>query len=270
MYGIGLRTQHFSHLSQVLETDPKQIKIDWFEGITENFFDTEGRPLQILEKVRHDFPVGLHGVSLFIAAAEPLDLEYLVKVKKLYQRIDPLVVSDHLCWTGHQTQNLHNLLPIPYNDESLNFLIPRIQKVQEVLGRQIALENLSAYFDLKTTTYTEWDFLRNLAQKSGCKILLDINNIYVNSVNLKFDPYVYIDSIPNELVAEVHLAGFTDMGTHLFDTHSCPVLPEVWKLFQHKIKSGLKAPVLVEWDEDVPDYAVVEAEALKAKGFSHG
>ena len=266
MFGVGLRHQHFPHL---LESDPKSLKVEWFEGITENFFDTEGRPLHVLEKIRRDFPVGLHGVSLSIASSEDLDFKYLEKVKRLYERIDPMVVSDHLCWTGHSKSNLHNLLPIAYNEESLKHLIPRIQKVQEYIKRPLALENLSAYFDLKSSTMTEWDFLRTLALSAGCKLLLDINNVYVNSQNHQFDPYTYVDSIPDHLVSEIHLAGFTDMGTHLFDTHSCPVWEPVWKLYQHKMKN-LNVPVLVEWDEDIPDYHTLENEMLKARELARG
>lgn len=270
MFGIGLRHQHFSQILERLEQGPESIQLDWFEGITENFFATEGRPIKVLERVRRDFPVSLHGVSLSIGSSENLNLEYLEKIKRLYQRIDPLIVSDHLCWTGHRDNNLHNLLPIPYNDEALNYLIPRIQKVQEVIKRPLALENLSAYFDLKNSTYTEWDFLRTLAERSGCKILLDINNIYVNSVNHGFDALEYLKAIPNELVAEIHLAGYTDMGTHLFDTHSCPVWPAVWELYKSKMAAGLDVPVLVEWDEDIPDFDTVVAEALKAREIKEG
>lgn len=270
MYGIGLRHQHFSHLLDQLAANKSAIQIDWFEGITENFFDTEGRPIKVLEKVRRDFPVGLHGVSLSIGSDEELNMDYLKKAKELYRRIDPILISDHLCWTGHKNRNLHNLLPIPYNNVTLDHLVSRIQKVQDYFGRSIAIENLSAYFDLKTSTYHEWDFLKLLAERSGCKILLDLNNIYVNSVNHSFNPFEYIDSIPNHLIAEIHLAGFSDMKTHLFDTHSCPVWHEVWDLFKHKHESGLSVPVLVEWDEDIPDFEVVEAEAMKAKTIVEG
>lgn len=262
MFGVGLRHQHFP---QLLASDPRSLKVDWFEGITENFFATEGRPLQVLEQIRREFPVGLHGVSLSIASAEDLDLDYLKKVKALYDRIDPIIVSDHLCWTGHKNRNLHNLLPVAYNDETLAYLVPRIQKVQELIARPLALENLSAYFDLTTSTMAEWDFLRTLARKSGCKLLLDLNNVYVNARNHGFDPRTYVDAIPNDCIAEVHLAGFSDMGTHLFDTHSCPVWDPVWDLFAHKWQSGLDVPVLVEWDEDIPAYDTLEAEAMKAR-----
>lgn len=265
MFGVGLRHQHFPYLLKALETGPQEIAVDWFEGITENFFETEGRPLQVLEKIRRDFPVSLHGVSLSIASSEDLDLEYLKKVKTLYKRIDPLIVSDHLCWTGHKNRNLHNLLPIAYNEESLKWLVPRIQKVQDFIGRPLALENLSAYFDLHTSTMTEWDFLAALSKTSGCKLLLDINNVFVNSINHKFDPQVYVDAIPDSAIAEIHLAGYSDMGTHLFDTHSCQVWPGVWDLYRHKMRNGLHVPVLVEWDEEIPDFPVLRAEATKAR-----
>ncbi len=265
MFGIGLRHQHFTHLLQTLEVSPQSIKVDWFEGITENFFDTEGRPILVLERIRRDFPVGLHGVSLSIASEEEVDFEYLAKVKKLYDRIDPFITSDHFCWTGKKTTNLHNLLPVSYTNETLNILIPKIQSVQDYLKRPLSLENLSAYFSFKNAEYTEWDFLRILAQKAGCKLLLDLNNVYVNSVNQNFDPYIYVNAIPDELISEIHLAGYSDMKTHLFDTHSCPVWPNVWKLYKSRMKSGLKVPVLVEWDEEIPEYSIVEAEAIKAR-----
>jgi uncharacterized protein len=268
MFGIGLRHQHFAHLLQTLEVSPQAIKVDWFEGITENFFDTEGRPIQVLERIRRDFPVGLHGVSLSIASDEELDFDYLKKVKKLYDRIDPFITSDHFCWTGKKNSNLHNLLPVSYTNETMDLLIPKIQAVQDFLKRPLALENLSAYFGLKNADYTEWDFLRILAERAGCKLLLDLNNVYVNSVNQKFDPYTYVNSIPDNLISEIHLAGFTDMKTHLFDTHSCAVWPAVWELYQSRMKSGLKVPVLVEWDEDIPEFEVVEAEAMKAKSLA--
>jgi len=260
MIGVGLRHIHFPYL----ETKP-QTTVDWFEGITENFFDTEGRPLKMLEAIRRDYPVGLHGVSLSIGSAEELDFEYLKKTKVLYERIKPAVISDHLCWTGHKNRNLHNLLPLSYNQATLNYLVPRLQTVQEFYNREICIENLSAYLDMRDSDMTEWDFLRELAKKSGCKILLDINNIYVNSQNHQFDPYKYLDAIPDHLVGEMHLAGFTDMGDFLFDTHSRPVFPDVWKLFQHKIKNIKKTPVLIEWDEDIPEFSVLEAEAQKAR-----
>lgn len=262
LFGAGLRHEHFSYLME-----KPQTKIEWFEAITENFINTRGRPFEVLMEVRKDYPVSLHGVSLSIGVAEELDQSYLKKLKELIEIVDPLLVSDHLCWTGFAKNNLHNLLPLPYTKETLNFLIPRIQRVQEFLGREIALENLSAYVESSESTYTEWDFLREVSKQSGCKILLDINNIYVNSQNYGFDPKVYLDAIPDEAVAEIHLAGFSEMEDFLFDTHSTHAHPEVWKLYEHKTKTCKKAPTLFEWDEDIPDFAVLEAEVEKARNI---
>jgi len=261
-FGVGLRHQHFPYL-----IDRPQTSVDWFEVISENFMTTRGYPSEVLENMRKDYPISLHGVCLSIGSYDELNLDYLTKLKDLIKRVDPFLVSDHLCFTGLEKNNLHNLLPLSYNDETLNYLVQRLDKVQNFLGRQISLENLSAYFSISDSTYTEWDFLRNLAEQSGCKILLDINNIYVNSENQKFDPYKYLDAIPSELVSEIHLAGFSDMGEFLFDTHSTFVHDNVWKLYQYKIKDAEAIPTLIEWDEDIPDFQVLEAEMLKAKNI---
>jgi uncharacterized protein (UPF0276 family) len=258
--GVGLRHQHFPYLEENPTTS-----IDFFEIISENFMYTRGRPFEFLQKIRKDYPISMHGVSLSIGSYAELDFNYLAKLKELIDIVDPFIVSDHLCWTGLKENNLHNLLPLPYTDKTIDFLSEKIKKTQDYLKREICIENLSAYFSLKESTITEWDFLRILAEKSGCKILLDINNIYVNAINQKFDPYTYLDAIPMSHVGEIHLAGFSDMGDYLFDTHSAPVFKEVWKLYDHKIKEGSNIPTLIEWDEDIPDFPVLEAEALKAK-----
>jgi uncharacterized protein (UPF0276 family) len=262
MIGVGLRHQHFPYLSESPET-----KLDWFEVISENFMNTEGYPMEMLLKMREHYPISLHGVSLSLGSHAPFDQEYLKSLKELIKRVDPFIVSDHLCWTGLPESNLHNLLPLSYDDENLNYLSDRINFVQEFLGREILVENLSAYFSLKDSTYTEWEFLRELAKKSGGKLLLDINNVYVNSVNQKFDPYEYINTIPDNAIGEIHLAGFSDMGDYLFDTHSTFVCDEVWDLYSHKIKNNAHIPTLVEWDEDIPEFPVLEAEAMKAKAL---
>lgn len=258
--GVGLRPLHYPYL----ETKPRTA-VKWFEVISENYMDTEGRPLKMLEFFRQDYPISLHGVSLSIGSESGLSRPYLEKLKVLIDRIDPFQVSDHLCWTGLPEANLHNLLPVVYTQETLKKIVRHVDEVQTFLGRQIALENLSAYFSFRSSTYTEWDFFREVALRSGCLLLLDINNIYVNSVNQKFDPLVYLDAIPSSLVAEIHLAGFTDMGDYLFDTHSAPVFPQVWDLLKKKIKDYRHIPLLVEWDEDVPEFPVLEREALLAK-----
>jgi hypothetical protein len=222
----------------------------------------------MLELVRRDRPVSLHGVSLSLGAVGELDQKYLKAQKELIHLIDPFLVSDHLCWTGLSNKNLHNLLPLPYNHEALAHVVSRIQKVQDFLGREIAVENLSAYVEIKEGDFTEWEFLVEVAKRSGCKLLLDINNIYVNSVNHQFDPKTYLNAIPENLVAEIHLAGHTDTGEFLFDTHSKPVCSEVWELFKSKsLEFSHSVPVLVEWDEDIPPYQRVVEEAQKAKYY---
>jgi uncharacterized protein (UPF0276 family) len=268
-FGVGLRHQHFPYLTQ-----KPQTSVDWFEVITENFINTKGRPFEVLCSLREDYPVSLHGVSMSIGTSkQSVSKGYLKKLKELINIIDPILVSDHLCWTGNNKNNLHNLLPLSYNDQTINELVPKIAEVQDFLGREIALENLSAYFSLQNSTYEEWDFLRVLSEKAGSKILLDINNIYVNSQNQNFDPYKYLDAIPDHLVSEIHLAGFTDMGDFLFDTHSAPVFDDVWSLYKHKIKTCKNVPTLIEWDEDIPEFPILENEMLKAKNLwseNHG
>jgi uncharacterized protein (UPF0276 family) len=257
--GAGLRSVHYPELEK---RPPRVIK--WFEALTENYLDTFGRPFRILEFVRKDFPVAMHGVSLSIGSACGLNKEYLRKLKELIDVIDPVIWSDHLCWTASKDGNTHDLLPLPYNDETLQLLLDHIDEVQVFMKRTIALENPSSYLTFKNSTYTEWDFLRILAERSGAKILLDINNIYVSASNHGFDPYVYLNAIPSDLVAQIHLAGFTDMGTYLFDTHSKPVYKNVWQMFTHYIKCAPSIPFMIEWDDDIPDLNGLEEELSKA------
>lgn len=259
-FGVGLRTDHYAYLEE-----RPQTKVDWFEVISENHMNSRGRPWEILEVLRKDYPLAFHGVSLNIGLDKAPNLNYLKKLKEMIEFFDPFIVSDHLCWTGFENSNIHNLLPLSYTDENINRVSSKMDQIQSFLGREMALENLSAYVEHKHSTYTEWDFLVKVAKKSGCKILLDINNIYVNSVNHQFDPIEYLDSIPAEKVAQIHLAGFSDMGDFLFDTHSKPVYPKVWELFNHIVKRLPNVPVLIEWDEDIPPFNELENEAMKAK-----
>ncbi len=257
--GVGLRPTHYPYL------DPRpQTSVSWFEAISENYMDTQGRPLDMLERVREDYPVALHGVSLSIASAEGLRPGYLKNLRRLVERIDPFLVSDHLCWTGMPSQNLHDLLPIPYTEEALQLIVNHVDQVQTFLQRPILLENVSTYLGLPFGDYTEWDFLKAVAHRAGCQILLDLNNLYVNACNHHFDPYVFLGEIPNHIIGQIHLAGYTDMGTHLFDTHSKPVYPQVWELFSALIARAPNLPVLLEWDADIPEFPELETEALKA------
>jgi uncharacterized protein (UPF0276 family) len=257
--GVGLRPTHYPYL----EPRP-QTNVTWFEAISENYMDTKGRPLDMLELIRKDYPVALHGVSLSIASTEGLRQNYLHNLRDLVEQINPFIVSDHLCWTGLQQQNLHDLLPIPFTDEALNLIIDHVDQVQTCLGRQILLENVSTYLRVPDTDWTEWDFLNELANRSGCGLLLDLNNLYVNAKNHQFNPSIFLEAIPTHVIGQIHLAGYTDMGTHLFDTHSKAVYPEVWDLFSSLIARAPEVPVLLEWDEDIPEFPELEAEALKA------
>lgn len=236
--------------------------------------DTEGRPIRVLESLRRDFPVALHGVSLSIASRpEPGAADrfrerrrhYLDGLARLVRRIDPFLVSDHLCWTGTATANLHDLLPTPMTDEALDWIVARVGEVQEALGRQILLENVSSYFSWKSSTWTEPAFLVEVARRSGCGILLDVNNVYVNARNHGFDASTYLASIPAEHVGQIHLAGHSDLGTHLFDTHSRPVCDAVWSLFESVVERLESVPVLIEWDADIPEFGRLEEEARRAQ-----
>ena len=257
--GVGLRPTHYPYLEPRPQTD-----VTWFEAVSENYMDTKGRPLDMLELIRKDYPVALHGVSLSIASTEGLRQNYLHNLRDLVERINPFIVSDHLCWTGLQQRNLHDLLPIPFTDEALNLIVDHVDQVQTCLGRQILLENVSTYLLVPEADWAEWDFLNELANRSGCGLLLDLNNLYVNAKNHQFNPYIFLEAIPTHLIGQIHLAGYTDMGTHLFDTHSKPVYPEVWDLFSSLIARAPEVPVLLEWDEDIPEFPQLEEEAQKA------
>lgn len=264
-FGLGLRHAHFSEILKRLEEHPSSLNVDFFEIITENFFQTEGRPLKILEKIREYFPISFHGVSLSIASYDDVNYEYLKKVKEFEIRMNPFLVSDHLCWTGVKDNNLHNLLPFPYNEENLKHLTTKVQKAQDVLKRPLMLENLSAYLGFVDNTMTEAEFLRELHLKTGCNILLDLNNVYVNSRNQNFSPNEWLSKIPKKAVKEIHLAGFSDMGTYLFDTHSCPVQDPVWKIYADHKDHFVDAVTLIEWDENIPSYEKVLDEVKKAR-----
>jgi uncharacterized protein len=231
--GVGLRSTHYSFLEEGLTS--KSLAPSWFEAISENYMDTEGRPLEVLLKIREKSKIALHGVSLSIGSIDPLNETYLEKLNVLIERVDPFIVSDHMCWTGAHGQNLHDLLPLPFRKTVINHLTERIDLVQNRLKRPIALENVSTYLRFRENDFTEWDFLNEVTARSGCQLLLDINNVYVNSQNHGFDPYLYLDKIDRDRVAQIHLGGFSDMGDFLFDTHSKPVHETVWQLFAHFI-----------------------------------
>ena len=259
--GMGLRSQHYPVIT---ETWPK---VDWFEAISENYMDTGGRPLRILEKIRQRYPVALHGTALSIGSVDPLNLRYLERLKNLIKRVDPFIVSDHLCWAGTEGEQLHDLLPLPFTEEAIAHVTARVDQVQEILGRKILLENVSTYVTFRHSVMPEWDFLSEISRRSGCGILLDLNNIYVNAVNHRFDPMDYLKAIHGERVEQIHLAGHTDRGDFLFDTHSSPVIDKVWKLYEEAMRRWGPISTLVEWDEAIPVFEELESEVNKAKAI---
>jgi len=261
-FGAGLRTEHYE---DVLAGGTSVESVDWFEVVTENFMDTGGRPLAVLEQVRRDFPVALHGVGLSIGSVDPLNDDYLDRLAALVKRIEPARVTDHLCWTGVDGRPLFDLLPVPYTEEALAHIVNRIGTVQEKLGRRILLENASTYVEYRCSQMPEWEFLARLAEQADCGVLLDVNNVYVSSFNHGFDAEAYIDAIPVDRVGQFHLAGFTDRGSYLFDTHSAPVCEDVWALYRRAVRRFGSGSTLVEWDEDVPAFDRLVQEVDRAR-----
>jgi uncharacterized protein (UPF0276 family) len=257
--GVGLRTVHFGHILS------KHPGVDWFEVLSENFMQTGGRPVWVLDQVVERYPVALHGVSMSIGSTDPLDGEYLKELKRLAARARARWVSDHLCWTGVLGRNTHDLLPMPYTEEALRHTVARVRQVSEILERPLVLENPSSYVEFAASSMTEWEFLGRLAEEADCGLLLDVNNVYVSSFNHGFDPREYIDAVPADRVVQYHLAGHTNKGTHILDTHSDHAIDEVWELYRRAWKRTGPVATLYEWDEDIPDFEVLHAEALKAR-----
>jgi uncharacterized protein (UPF0276 family) len=259
--GVGLRTVHFGY---ILKNHPS---VDFFEVLSENFLDTGGRPAYVLDQITERYPVVLHGVSMSIGSTDPLDRAYLRKLKDLARRTQALWVSDHLCWTGVSGRNVHDLLPMPYTEEALRHTAARVRTVSDILERPLILENPSTYLEFATSTMTEWEFLARLAEESDCGFLLDVNNVYVSAFNHGFDPHVYIDAVPAERVVQYHLAGHTNKGTHILDTHNDHVIDAVWALYERMHRRTGPTATLLEWDEDIPEFDVVHQEVLKARVY---
>jgi uncharacterized protein (UPF0276 family) len=259
-FGLGLRIPHYSHL---FEHWPE---LDGFEVISENFMDTDGRAKHNLARIRERYPVVMHGVALSIGTIDPLNSEYLQKLKKLIDFVEPAWISDHLCWTGVAHKNLHDLLPVPYTEEALSHIVSRIKQVQDFLERPIALENPSTYLEFKSSHIPEAEFIARMAEESGCNLLLDVNNVYVSCYNHRLDLKTYIDALPLDKVIQIHLSGHSNMGTHIIDTHDDHVVDEVWALYRYVIhKAGRTLNTMVEWDDKLPVWDVLYAELGKAK-----
>lgn len=239
--------------------------MDWFEVISENFMVDGGRPLQVLERVRSHYPIVMHGVSLSIGSTDPLNVAYLKHLATIARRFEPSWISDHLCWTSVAGRNLHDLLPLPYTDEAVSHVARRIRQVQEILERTILIENVSSYFEFNCSYLSEWDFLSAVAEEADCAILLDVNNIFVNAFNHGIDAIGYIDSVPAERVVQFHLAGHSDHGTYLLDTHDQPIPSEVWRLYEHAVSRFGALPTLIEWDDNIPDFEILSAAAEEAR-----
>ncbi len=259
--GVGLRTPHYAH---ILSEKPD---IGFFEILTENYLDTGGRPLYLLDKIAELYPIVMHGVSMSIGSTDPIDFDYLAKVKALAARTGALWISDHVCWTGGLGRNTHDLLPLPYTEESLKHSVERIKVIQDYLDRPLVMENPSTYLEFADSDMPEWEWVARMAEEADCGLLFDVNNVYVSAYNHGFDPVEYIDAIPGDRVCQYHLAGHTNKGTHIIDTHNDHVLDPVWELFGHTIRHvGLRA-TLLEWDADIPPFEIVHQEVLKAEGW---
>jgi len=258
-FGLGLRVDHYE---AILADRPA---IDWFEVLTENYLVPGGKPLDYLMRIRERYRVAMHGVSMSIGSTAPLDRSYLTKVKALAARVEPEWISDHLCWTGVGGHNMHDLLPLPYTEEALANVVERVRTVQDMLGRRILLENVSSYVSYHDSQLTEWDFLREIAERADCLILLDVNNIYVSSVNHEFAPLEYLNAIPIERVQQFHLAGHENHGTYLVDTHDHPVPDPVWELYCAAVQRFGNVSTMIERDANIPPLEELCAELDAAR-----
>ena len=253
-FGLGLRRQHYE---TILAERPS---VDWFEILTENYLVPGGKPLHYLDRIRALYPMVMHGVSLSIGSSDPLNRAYLAEVRALIDRVQPAWLSDHLCWTGVDGLNLHDLLPLPYTEEALRHVVARVRQVQDFLGRQILLENVSSYLTYNASVMPEWEFLAAVATEADCLILLDINNIYVSAFNHGFDPLAYLDGIPIDRVRQFHLAGHLNLGTHIVDTHDHPVVDAVWSLYEAAVRRFGVVPTMIERDDNIPELGELLAE----------
>jgi len=261
--GLGLRTEHYDY---VLQNNPN---IDWFEVVTENFMVAGGKPRYYLDAISEKYPIVMHGVSLSIGSSDPLNWEYLRALKSLKTQIQPAWISDHLCWTGVNSVNAHDLLPMPYTEEAIKHIVERINIVQDFLGQQILIENVSSYLTYNCSAMSEWDFYAQVVEQANCLMLLDINNIYVSSRNHDFDAKHYIRNVDGKRVQQIHLAGHSDHGDYVIDTHDHDVCDHVWDLFSFAIKEFGKVSSMIERDDNIPEFELLELEYKKMKTITN-
>ena len=264
-FGLGLRTEHYN---AILESKPAEsLKIDWFEALSENYMIPGGKPLYFLDKIRENYPVVMHGVSLSIGSTGEMDQNYLRDLKKLADRIQPAWISDHLCWTGVHGQNMHDLLPLPYTPETAKHVAERVKIVQDYLGRRILLENVSSYASYVDSSMTEWEFISEIADQADCLLLLDVNNIYVSSFNHQFDAKAFIDGVPANRIQQIHLAGHHNHGAYIIDTHDAPVIDPVWHLYEYAIAQFGAISTMIERDDNIPPLAELVQELETARSI---
>lgn len=258
-YGLGLRSAYYQ---QILEQAPD---VDWFEVISENFMVPGGKALYYLDAIAERYPLVMHGVSLSIGGPHALDRDYLIHLKQLAERVKPAWISDHLCWSRGNAHQLHDLLPLPYTEESLEYIAGRVAQVQDVLQRPLVLENVSSYVRAASDDFTEWEFLAALSRVSGCELLLDVNNVYVSSRNHGFDPWTFIQQLPADKIRQLHLAGHSDYGDYVIDTHDHPVSDPVWALYQRTLQHLGPVATLLERDDHYPPFDELLDELHKAR-----
>lgn len=253
-FGLGLRTDHYEHILDHLPA------IDWFEALSENYMVDGGKPIYYLHRIREHYPIVLHGVSLSIGSTDPLDWDYLNRLRDLAANLESEWISDHLCWTGVAGVNSHDLMPLPYTEDAIAHVADRIMQVQDFLQRQILIENVSSYVSYRSSEIEEWEFYSAIVERADCLMLLDINNIYVSARNHGFDPSVYLSAVDPDRVQQFHLAGHTDNDDHVIDTHDHPVRSEVWELYREALRRFGPVSTMIERDDNIPPFTELEAE----------
>lgn len=261
-FGLGLRPAHYSDYLR----EPQAV--DWLEIISENYMVPGGKPLAMLDAILERYPVAMHGVSLSIGSTDGLDAQYLKDLKALAQHTKPMWVSDHLCWTGVQGRNVHDLLPLPYSEEALKLVVSHVNQVQDMLGQRMLLENVSSYLDYRSSEMSEWEFLRQVSEQADCLLLLDVNNIYVSSINHGFDAIAFMDNLPVERVQQIHLAGHSDHGDYIVDTHDHPIVEPVWELYHYACERFGEVATMIERDDHIPELPELIMELNHARAIS--